>query len=295
MRNYLSSTVLLLFVLALSVTAHSQTQVKGVNLSENVQTFKLDSKLMQREMPYRVILPPDYRSSNENTFYPAIYLLHGLTGHYDNWSENTSLAAYSAKHNFVIIMPEGDNGWYTDSVSVGKDKYESYIIKELIPQIESKFRVKKERSARAIAGLSMGGYGGLKFGVKYPGEFVLAGSFSGALRAAQWTEKDLTGGFRPLLDSINSIFGTAGSEARKQNDIFSLVESASAEDLKKLPFLYLDCGTEDFLITQSQDFAALLLKKKVPHEFRQLPGIHNWKFWDAQIFEFLEVADKFVK
>lgn len=295
MKIYIRSSVLFVAILILSFSVQSQTANSGVKLSENVLTLKLDSKLMQREMPYRVILPPDYRSSNEKTLYPVIYLLHGLTGHFNNWSENTKLEMYSAKHQFVIVMPEGDNGWYTDSVTAPKDKYESYIIQELIPRIESKFRVKSDRNSRAIAGLSMGGYGGLKFGLKHPEKFVLAGSFSGALRAAQWTEKDLAGGFKPLLDSINKIFGTEGSETRSQNDIFSLVESRSAEDSKKLPFLYLDCGTEDFLIAQSQDFAALLQKKKIPHEFRQLPGIHNWKFWDAQIFEFLEVADKFVK
>lgn len=295
MKKYFNSAVLFVFIFALSFTAQSQTAVSGEKLSDSVQTLKLDSKLMQRAMPYRVILPPNYNSLNKKTYFPAIYLLHGLTGHFDNWSEKTKLEEYSAKHNFVIVMPEGDNGWYTDSVTVGKDKYESYITEELIPEIESKFRVKKERGSRAIAGLSMGGYGGLKFGLKYPEKFVLAGSFSGALRAAEWTEKELTGGMKPLLDSINSIYGKAGSENRKQNDLFALVEARSAEDVKALPFIYLDCGTEDFLITQSQDFAALLQKKKIPHEFRELPGIHDWKFWDAQVLEFLQVADKFVK
>ncbi|MEZ5345371.1 MAG: alpha/beta hydrolase family protein [Pyrinomonadaceae bacterium] len=292
-RSFLSAIVLSLTLFALFVNA--QTPESAAATSDRILTQKLDSKLMARTMPYRIILPANYQASNEKTRYPAIYLLHGLTGHYDNWSDKTKLVDYAAKHNFVIIMPEGDNGWYTDSLTAEKDKYETYIIKELIPDVESKFRVKQDRSGRAIAGLSMGGYGGLKFGVKYPEKFALAGSFSGALRAAEWTEKELTGGFRTLLESINSIYGNAGSETRKQNDLFAIVEAKSADETKMLPFIYLDCGTEDFLITQSQEFADLLQKKKIAHEFRQLPGIHNWAYWDAQIVEFLEVADKFVK
>ncbi|HEV8160113.1 MAG TPA: hypothetical protein VGP58_13850, partial [Pyrinomonadaceae bacterium] len=61
------------------------------------------------------------------------------------------------------------------------------------------------------------------------------------------------------------------------------------------PFVYLDCGTEDFLINNNRDFVNLLLERKVKHEFRQLPGGHDWKFWDAQVQEFLELSEKFIK
>ncbi len=68
-----------------------------------------------------------------------------------------------------------------------------------------------------------------------------------------------------------------------------------ADKIKSLPFIYLDCGTEDFLINSNRDFVNLLLEKKVKHEFRQLPGAHDWKFWDAQVQEFLELSEKFIK
>src|SRR5438445_2387379 len=126
---------------------------------------KLQSKLMAREMPYRIILPKDYAASKAH--YPVVFLLHGLSGHYTNWIDKTKLADYAAEHQFIIVTPEGNDGWYTDSVSVVSDKYESYIIKELIPEIDKNYRTIADREHRMIAGLSMGGYGGMKFGLKY--------------------------------------------------------------------------------------------------------------------------------
>ena len=157
------------------------TAVKAFNV-EPVEE-KLKSGLMGREMPYRVILPPGYAARSQERF-PVIYLLHGLTGHYNNWTDLTKLGDYSQRYRVIIVTPEGGDGWYTDSSANPTDKYESYIIQELIPEVERKYRTLPTRDKRAIAGLSMGGYGALKFGLKYPEKFVLAGSFSGALGAA---------------------------------------------------------------------------------------------------------------
>jgi len=258
------------------------------------EDFKLDSKLMAREMPYRVILPVNYKTSNEKTFYPVIYLLHGLTGHFDNWADKTKLTDYAEKYNYIIVMPEGDNGWYSDSASVPNDKYESYIIKELIPEIDKKFRTVADKKYRAVAGLSMGGYGSIKFGLKYPEMFSLAGSFSGALGAATLTEKEV-GTKGAVAESILSVYGKPESETRQANDIFRMIKEISPDKIKSLPFIYVDCGTEDFLYQNNREFANLLQEKKISHEFRQLPGGHDWKFWDSQIKEFLELSDRFLK
>ena len=251
---------------------------------------KLASVLMKREMPYRIVLPVDYESAQAKR-YPVIYLLHGLSGHYDNWTSKTSLETYTANRGVIIVTPEGDDGWYTDSTAVPNHYYESYIIKELIPEIDKKFRTIADRDHRAIAGLSMGGYGALKFGMKYPDMFVLAGSFSGAIGLASVTEKEVPGA---IGKSIDTIFGPAGTDVRKSNDPFAIIRTATPEKIKSLPFLYLDCGTEDFLFQNNRDFVALLLEKRVRHEYRQLPGVHDWKYWDNQVKQFLEVADGFL-
>ena len=292
----LRSTLGLLFVLSASICIAAQDPrpsstpltIKGSGNYARPNEEKLKSSLMGREMPYRVILPTGYSSRGEERF-PVIYLLHGLTGSYSNWTELTSLGIYAQAYKVIIVTPEGGNGWYTDSVANPSDKFESYIIQELIPEIEKKYRAIPARDKRAIAGLSMGGYGALKFGLKHPDKFVIAGSFSGALGAASFTEKEIPGAIGKTIDGI---FGPAGSETRMSNDIFGMIRSMTPERMKAMPFLYLDCGTEDFLFTNNRQFVDLLVEKKVPHEFRQLPGAHNWKYWGKQVQEFLRVAQR---
>lgn len=289
-QTFLAPIWFLILALGCAVSTYSQTAV-----SKGFQELKLQSKLMKREMPFRVVLPADYEANKTEKF-PVVYLLHGLTGHFDNWTDKTKLVEYAKNYRYIIVTPEGNNGWYSDSANVPDDKYESYIIQELIPEIEKKFRAETTRETRAIAGLSMGGYGSLKFGAKYPQMFALVGSFSGALRAAEWTEKEIgSSGWKVLVDSIKSVYGADASETRKRNDLFKLIAAKSETDAKNLPFFYIDCGTEDFLIQSNRDFTRLLADKKIPHEFRELPGAHNWAFWDAQIQEFLKVSEKFIK
>ena len=255
------------------------------------ETIYLKSKLMGRDMPYRIIFPKEYSAKTESRF-PVIYLLHGLTGHYTNWTDKTKVADYAADHRFLIVTPEGDNGWYSDSVSTPTDKYESYIVQELIPEIDAKYRTITDRDHRMMAGLSMGGYGALKFGLKYPDKFSLIGSFSGALGAAGWTQKNAG----TIAMSIDSVFGVdKGSPARKANDVFAMIREITPEKLKALPYIYEACGTDDFLIQNNRDFMALMLEKKVPHEYRQKPGGHDWIFWDDQVREFLDLAERRLK
>lgn len=281
---------LALFAVSFAFASSATGQTASAALPANVVEGRLESKLTGRQMPYRVVLPAGYKEpANAAKRYPVLYLLHGLTGHFDNWTSRTGLPKYAEAYQTIIVTPEGDNGWYTDSTTNPHDKYESYIIKELIPEIDSRYRTDAVRARRAIAGLSMGGYGALKFGIKYPDLFGLAGSFSGALRAAQFNDKNAGA----IGKSIEEIFGPEGGETRNANDIFKIISEMPAEKIKSLPFIYLDCGTEDFIFQQSRDFSALLIEKKAPHEYRELPGTHNWQYWDQQMREFLAIANRF--
>lgn len=304
-NKFLSVFLLLTFAFSSSISTPAQSSITIDKLSPSVrpniaangfiavEDFKLDSKLMARRMPYRVLLPGNY-ATDKQTRFPVIYLLHGLTGHFDNWSDKTKLAEYLAAYNFIVVLPEGNNGWFTDSESVRDDKYESYITRELVPEIDKNFRTAATREHRAIAGLSMGGYGSLKFGLKYPEMFALVGSFSGALGAAGWTNAEFTkiGLKGAIPESIARVYGADDSQTRKENDIFQMVKDITPEKVKTLPFVYQSCGTEDFLIQDNHNFQSLLNEKKIAHEYRETPGIHNWVFWDAQVQEFLKLSDK---
>ncbi len=257
-----------------------------------IQTIQFESKLVRATLPYNVLLPPDYNSPIAKTKrYPVVYLLHGLTGHYNNWIEKTHLTDNVTAYQFIIVMPEGNNGWYTDSANVPIEKYESYIIQELIPDVEQRFRASSVREGRAIAGLSMGGYGALKFAVKHPELFIFAASMSGALDAASWTEADLKG-FEFIWKTLEPVYGAANSETRTANDLGKLYRELPAARIAALPYIYLDCGTEDGLLQTNRAFADILVKQKIPHEYRQLPGNHAWPYWDAQIQEVLKIAAK---
>ncbi|HJP90404.1 MAG TPA: alpha/beta hydrolase family protein [Pyrinomonadaceae bacterium] len=252
-----------------------------------VETVPFKSKLINAALPYNVVLPTDYDSSI-TTRYPVLYLLHGLTGHYSDWIARTNVADYAAEYRLIIVMPEGNDSWYTDSASVVTDKYESYILKELLPDVEQRYRTIEARYGRSIAGLSMGGYGALKFGLKSPSTFVFAASLSGAFGVTRFTEKDVGDRF---LESIK-LFGPVGSETRTANDLFTIIEKLTPARIPSLPYFYFDCGTEDspLIFPYNRQLAALMFEKKIPHEFRELPGDHSWGYWDQQIQEVLKIA-----
>lgn len=236
---------------------------------------------MGRVMPYGVVLPRGYRLiTSRRLRYPVLYLLHGWSGNYNSWTEQTALLQYASAYQIIIVTPEGNNGWYTDSVTIPSDQYESYVMRELISDVDRRFRTVADRRGRGVAGSSMGGYGALKFGFKYPEMFSLAASMSGALDASTRTDDT----------SIMQTFGEPNSPARVANDLPRMAREFPAERLALLPYLYLDCGSNDPWRANNRAFADILLERKVVHEFRQVPGNHTWNYWDRQVREVLLVA-----
>lgn len=242
---------------------------------------------MNSTLPYSVALPEDYDDST-TTRYSVLYLLHGLTGHYNDWFSRTNVANYAAQHRLIVVTPEGNDGWYIDSVAVPSEKYESYILNEIIPDVQARYRTIEARYGRAIAGLSMGGYGAVKFGLKSPSTFAFVGSMSGAFGITRVDDQVIQ--WEALKKSLK-LFGAVGSDTRKQNDVFELIKQLPANRIPSLPFIYFDCGTEDTgVFPDNRELAILLVEKKIPHEYRELPGDHSWGYWDRQVQEVLRIA-----
>jgi S-formylglutathione hydrolase FrmB len=229
-------------------------------------------------MKYRVLLPEAYDASREQ--YRALYLLHGLTGDYMDWSTRTELARIARGQPLVIVMPDGENAWYTNAADKGP-RFEDYIADDLVKDVESKYRVIRSRYGRAIAGLSMGGYGALKIALKHPGTFVAAGGFSSALGV---TDPKFDDSMTAYKDQLYKIYGPAGSETRTSNDILLIAGKAKPETA---PSLYLDCGTSDGLLDESRALAAILQKRGFKYEYHELPGAHSWDYWNRRIEAFL--------
>lgn len=289
--------LLLCFTLLLPLAAYAPTFAQAspaqaavaTTGAARVEKVAFESKLTGQSLPYNVLLPPDYDAkASAQTRYPVLYLLHGLGGSANDWvSQRAHLSDYVARYQMIVVVPEGKAGWYTDGVVPG-EKFESYVVEELMPDVEKRFRTVEAREGRAVAGLSMGGYGALKFGLKYPDKFIFAASMSGALAAPSWvTQMPLQAFVKP---SITHVYGTADSPVRASNDIYKIVREMPKERVATLPYFYLDCGTEDILLSDNRDFAALLVEHKIPHEYRQLPGTHSWPYWDRQVQEVLKLA-----
>src|SRR5258705_3583437 len=145
---WLARDVLLIFILLSLASAAWADERHRVN----VETIQFKSELVGQVLPYNALLPVGYAESNKR--YPVLYLLHGLFGRYDDWITRTTLAEYAAHYEVIIVTPEGHDNWYTDSAGVPTDKYESYFVRELISDVDARFRTIKDRRARGVAGLS---------------------------------------------------------------------------------------------------------------------------------------------
>jgi len=230
------------------------------------------SASLNRDMPYRVLLPSTIPPGAR---LPVVYLLHGGDGNFRDWSNYSDVARF-ALQNLILVMPDGDESYYTNSHEHPQDRYEAYIVNDLISDVESRFPVATGRANRAIAGLSMGGFGAVKLGLKYPERFAFAGGLSSALdvpsrpfsmkRIRQWRQHA-------------SIFGPAGSTTRRDNDPFVLARNA---DPAKTPYLFLTCGDQEGLLATNQSFAKLLAERMFRYEFHVVPGGHNWGQWNER-------------
>ena len=275
-KRYLRVALLSLLLLVALAAYYYNTQN-----AVRFEVVQFKSNLIGKTLPYGVTLPPGYGLITERRkHYPVLYLLHGWSGNYSSFVKDTGLKQYAAEYQMIVITPEGGNGWYTDSATVPSDQYETYFARELITDVDSRYRTIADRRGRSVAGVSMGGYGALKFGFKYPEKFSLTASMSGALDATSRTDDA----------SIMQTFGEPESYTRKTNDLTRLARDFPSNRQALLPYLYLDCGADDPWLTSNRDFSGILLERKMVHEFRQLPGGHIWAYWDRQLREVMRIA-----
>ncbi len=275
----------LLVVLAAVTTASGQLKasphLQKTKSCVRVQDGAFHSAALDREMKYRILLPCSYGSGSGR--FPVLHLLHGLHGDYLNWDTLTNLERYAERYDLIVVTPDAGDSWYTNSATNAKDKFEDYIAKDLVAEIDGRFRTLRDRHSRAIAGLSMGGYGALKIALRYSGDFAFAGSLSGGLNAPQ----DL-GDKRPeSRDQLLKVFGPAGSAVRADNNVFSLLQSG---DEKNLPYFYLACGNEDGFLQVNRDFAGELSARGAAYEYHETPGGHAWDYWDRSVQDLMRVA-----
>jgi putative tributyrin esterase len=268
------------FVAPCNAGEQKGTEVRAGERSPRLHEGEFFSASLQKKAKYRVLLPTKY--SPDGKRFPVLFLLHGLYGDYTNWSKLTKLVAYSEDLDLVIAMPGVGDSWYVNSPSDPTARYEDFVVRDFIAEIDGKYRTIADREHRFIAGLSMGGYAAVYMSEKYPQLFSYAGGFSAALDAPLNLDERRTE-FGP---SLVTAFGPHGSQVRQDNDVFRLLEAA---DGKKVVPIYLDCGEEDMFLDVNRRLAAKLQAMKAAYQYREYPGDHNWEYWDGAIIRFLNV------
>lgn len=248
---------------------------------DGASDYRFHSAALDREMPYRVLTPAAADAAGRR--YPVLYLLHGLGGHFTDWTKYTRLAHHLAGAGLIVVMPEGANSWYVNWHDGADEGWEDYLSRDLIAEVDARFPTDARRESRFIAGLSMGGYGALRMGLKHPEQYAIAASLSGALDV---TRRETYGWDDGIRAEFLRTFGPMGSARRREDDVMALASRAGPS---ALPFFYIDCGADDPFLPGNREVAAILQKRKVPYEYRETPGRHNWPYWDRQIVEVLRL------
>jgi S-formylglutathione hydrolase FrmB len=284
-RAYKSAAkILFVFVLAFAACKKraEETQRDAPRLTPKVTmrdvTFR--SAALQRDMQYRVVMPASIPPGSN---LKVVYLLHGGGGGFRDWTNYSDVARY-AEGGLILVMPEGHSSYFTNAAEL-QDRYEDYIVKDLISDVESKFPAANRRADRAIAGVSMGGFGAVKVALRHPELYAFAGGISAALdvptrpfsikRLEQWRRH-------------RAIFGPWNGQTQKDNDPFVLARSADAAHAS---YFFLTCGEQEGLLATNRQFAALLEQRHFRYELHTAPGEHNWKQWDEwlpSLFQSLE-------
>lgn len=231
------------------------------------------SSVLDRNMTYRVYSPADMHAG---TRLFVIYLLHGCGGSFRDWSNNSDVGSYATK-DVALVMVDGDCSYYMNAARRSRERYEDYLVDEVIPDAESRFPIWPDRAHRAVVGVSMGGFAAVELALTRPNLFSFAGAISPAIDVPSRRFS-----FRRWQQSMRFrfIFGPIGSEARSSRDPFVLVKSA---DPARTPYLYITSGTDEPLLGPIRRFVVLLHRRHYSYEFHTRPGAHDWNQWTNQI------------
>jgi len=218
-----------------------------------------------------VITPGNYKKTVSR--FPVVYLLHGFSGRYSDWAQKVpEMQSLADEHQMLIVCPNGAfSSWYFDSPVDLTMHYETNVALEIPAYIESVYHTIKNRKARAITGLSMGGQGGLFLGFRHSDIFGACGSMSGALDVSQ-----ITHGY-----DVEKRLGDTTANRQYYTDwsAINVIEKYPADSLA----IIMDCGTEDYIVSMSRRTHEKMLRLHIPHDYTERPGKHNWDYWRKAI------------
>ena len=245
------------------------------------------SKALKRLAPFNALVPIDTfeipgQEKIERGPMKSIYLLHGYSGNHMDWALGSKIQELSLIHNVAIFMPSGENNFYLDDADMGA-LYSEYVGNELVEFTRKMFPISKKREDTFIGGLSMGGYGAIRNGLKYSHNFSRIIALSSALithNIATIPEdyKDEIADYKYYRRVFGNLKELLGSDKDPEALIIKLKKENAA-----IPKIYMACGTEDFLLKENRNYEKFLTSQEVEHTYVEGPGIHDWKFWNEYI------------
>lgn len=234
-------------------------------------TVKFFSECLGMQTEVYVLIPQG-KAVSENG-YKCLYLLHGLSDDHTIWMRRTSIERYADRYGICVVMPNVGRSWYTNTAYGAR--YYDFTAHELPARMREFFRISDKREDNYVAGLSMGGYGALKIGLRECESFACCAGLSSAADIASRTNRE----------DIGSIFGGENA-VPDDDDLFKLAEKYAHNGHK--PRIYLGAGLEDSLYSESVAIKEKLVSLGYDVTYRESHGGHTWEFWDEYIVYVLE-------
>jgi S-formylglutathione hydrolase FrmB len=254
-----------------SPTASPSSAPDIIGSVSRIDDRKFASRTLGREMPYFAFLPPGY-DANATASYPVLYMLHGMSGTNTEWRDfgifptaDALMKAHDIKP-MIIVLPQGDDSYWVDHVD--GPQWGTYTARDVVSEIDTRYRTSATQDRRAVGGLSMGAHGAVQLALNFPDVYRVVGAHSIVLRQAS---------------ALPDYFGNASEERLRDPAALAAAHPATAKAL----LLAMDVGLQDLWLPPATVFHEQLVREGVPHEWRNPPGDHSAEYWTAQLPTYL--------
>jgi putative tributyrin esterase len=279
-RSHFPTIILTLALMLSSALTRASAATAGAAPTQLV-CGSVPSKILGEPVDYCADLPANYNSTQKR--YPTLYFLHGLFENYHAWDENggkdvlDGLLKQGKIGPFIVILPDGDNTFYVNSCD-GRVRYEDFFVQELIPFVDRTYRTIRDRRARGISGVSMGGYGALHLAMRHPDIFGSVSAQSAALIPKFPNPLPATGRWGFYARVLEKPFGNPLNERYfDENNPLTLAEHP--EQFRGLK-IYFDVGIDDrYGFEKGAELLNQILDEhNFPHTFVLRQGNHGWSY-----------------
>lgn len=275
--------------------AGTQAAASGALYSDQ----QLASSLMDEKVSYSIYLPENHDKTDIE--FPVVYLLHGGEGDEKSWPEKGQVQERLNRAidrgqlpPLIVVMPDGGMSWFMDSAD-GAIPWESMLLEELIPHIESEYRANSNVDNRGIAGLSMGGFGALSITMRHPELFSSAAAISPSLGNDARIKRHDQKTYDTIYSQVFGVPGLSGDDRLtphwKKTAPHKLLLPDNLDRIRQSRY-WIDCGDDDNLSLDNAHFHELLNANDVEHEFRVRDGGHNWRYWRTGLIPALQFISR---